>query len=56
MKKIRLGEGFVVFVIFFGIAVLDAIRSFDWLSMFFWLGTGALFILADNLRKPKENN
>jgi hypothetical protein len=57
MKRIQIGQGFIVFIIFFGIAVLDAIRSFDWLRTIFWIGVGSLFILADNMKKGgKENN
>jgi len=50
--NIRLGQGFVVFILFFGIALLDAIHHFDWLKTLFWLGTGLIFIIADNLKKP----
>jgi len=52
MKRIRLGQGFVVFILFFGIALLDALHKFDWLRIAFWLATGFIFILADNLKKP----
>jgi len=51
MKRIRLGQGFVVFILFFGIALLDAIHEFDWLKIVFWLATGLVFIIADNLDK-----
>ena len=52
MKKIRLGQGFIVFLLFFGIALLDALHTFDWLRIVFWLATGLVFIVADNLKKP----
>jgi hypothetical protein len=52
MKRIRLGQGFVVFILFFGIALLDALHTFDWLHIGFWLGTGCVFIIADNMKKP----
>ena len=51
MKKIRVGQGFAVFILFFGIALLDALHNFDWLKTVFWLATGLVFIIADNLRK-----
>jgi hypothetical protein len=51
MRKIRLGDGFIVFILFFGIALLDAVHSFDWLRIVFWLATGLVFIIADNLKK-----
>jgi hypothetical protein len=52
MNRIRLGQGFVIFILFFGIALLDAIHQFDWLKTLFWLATGCIFIIADNLKKP----
>jgi len=51
MKRIRFGQGFAVFILFFGIALLDALHNFDWLKIVFWLATGFIFIVADNLRK-----
>lgn len=51
MKRIRLGQGFAVFILFFGIALLDAIHEFDWLKSVFWLATGFVFVVADNLDK-----
>lgn len=54
MKKIRLGQGFTVFILFFGIALLDAVHSFDWLRIVFWLATGLVFIIADNLKKVER--
>jgi len=54
MKKIRLGPGFVIFILFFGIALLDAVHSFDWLRIVFWLATGLVFIIADNLKKVER--
>lgn len=38
---------FTVFILFFGIALLDAIRGGDRLRIVFWLGIAALFFLAD---------
>jgi hypothetical protein len=54
MKKIRLGQGFTVFILFFGIALLDAVHTFDWVRIVFWLGTGLVFIIADNLKKVER--
>jgi hypothetical protein len=53
MKKIRLGQGFLVFILFFGIALLDALHNFDWLRISFWLAIGLVFVLADNLKKAE---
>jgi hypothetical protein len=50
MSRIRFGTGFTVFVLFFGIAALDAIRTREWLRVAFWMAIGAVFLLLD--RKP----
>lgn len=36
-----------IFILFFGIALLDAIRGGAWLRILFWLVIGAVFFLAD---------
>jgi hypothetical protein len=36
-----------IFFLFFGIALLDAIRGGHWLRILFWLAVGTLFFLAD---------
>ena len=42
-----LRPGLAVFVLFFGIALLDALRGGHWLRAIFWLLIGALFWLLD---------
>jgi hypothetical protein len=54
MKRIRVSHGFLVFILFFGIALLDALHNFDWLQLSFWLAIGLVFILADNLKKTEK--
>lgn len=54
MRRIRFGQGFVVFILFFGIALLDAVHAFDWLQAGFWVATGFVFIIADNIKKEKR--
>lgn len=51
MKKIRLGTGFTIFILFFGIATLDAFQSHDWSNIVFWVAIGSVFLLLDNLNK-----
>jgi len=55
MKTIRAGTGFAVFVLFFGIALIEAFRDQKWLTGGFWVLMGLFFILADNLKSKKEN-
>ncbi len=54
MKRIRLGQGFVVFILFFSIALLDAVHHFDWLGVTFWLAIGGVFVLADNMKNAEQ--
>jgi len=54
MKKIRLRQGFMVFILFFGIALLEALHNFDWLRISFWLAIGLVFIIADNMKKAER--
>ena len=51
MKKIRLGSNFAVFLLFFGIATLEAIRTGNLLRIALWVVIGLVFLLADNLKK-----
>jgi hypothetical protein len=50
MKRIRLGTNFAVFVLFFGIATLEAFQTRNWLKAALWLAIGTAFLLADSLR------
>ena len=51
MKKIKLGTGFAVFLLFFGAALIDAIETRYWPRIIFWLVAGAVFVMSDNLKK-----
>jgi hypothetical protein len=54
MRRFHLGQGFTVFILFFGIALLEALHTFEWLRIVFWLAIGLVFIVADNLKKPAQ--
>ena len=45
---------FTIFLLFFGIALLDAIRGGHWARVAFWLAVGALFYLADRRQMVKR--
>ena len=51
MKKLKPGPGFTIFILFFGIAALDAFQTHNWSAIIFWLAIGVVFLLADNLKK-----
>jgi hypothetical protein len=39
--------GITIFILFFGIALLDALRGGAWARVAFWVVMGALFVLLD---------
>ena len=51
MKKIRLGTNFIVFLLFFGVATLEAFQTRNWIKAAFWMAIGFAFLVADNLKK-----
>ncbi len=51
MKKINVGANFAVFLLFFGVAALEAFQTHYWLKAGFWLAIGVVFLVADNLKQ-----
>jgi hypothetical protein len=51
MKSIKLGAGFAIFILFFGVAALEAFQTSNWLKAAFWAAIGIAFLVADNLKK-----
>ena len=49
---IRLGNNSVIFILFFGISLLEAFKSHQWVRAFLWLAIGLVFLGAD-LMKPR---
>jgi apolipoprotein N-acyltransferase len=56
MQRIRISTNFTVFLLFFGVALLEAIQSANWLRVAMWTGFGLLFLLADNLPWKKRKS
>lgn len=52
MKNIKLGTNFAIFVLFFGVAALEAFQTQNWLKALFWAAIGIVFLIADNARRP----
>ena len=53
MRQLRLGSNVTVFLLFFGIALLDAFQKGDWLRAMFWCGIGVVFLLADSPKRER---
>ena len=43
----KLGTNFAVFVLFFGVAAVEAVQTADWLKVVFWIAIGLVFLRAD---------
>ena len=51
MNRFRL-QGFTVFLLFFGVAVLESLETRNWIKAMFWLAIGTAFLIADMRHKP----
>lgn len=51
MKKIKFGTNFAVFILFFGVGILEAFQTSNWLKAVFWVAIGLVFLIADNLKR-----
>jgi hypothetical protein len=47
LSEVSMGPGLTVFILFFGIALLDALRGGEWPRVAFWLAVGALFFILE---------
>ena len=47
MKNFRFGTNFAVFIIFFGVATLDALQTQNWLRVTVFAALAALCLRAD---------
>ena len=54
MLRIKLGANFTVFLLFFGVAALEAFETRNWLKSIFWLAIGLVFLIGDNLKKGHQ--
>ena len=48
----RLGANTAIFILFFGISLLEAFQSHQWIKACLWLAIGVVFLRADII-KPK---
>jgi len=54
MKRIRLNANFAVFILFFGVATLEALQARNWMKSLFWLAIAIVFLVADNLKQGNK--
>ena len=48
MKNFNLGVNLAVFILFFGIALIEAFQKHNWVEALLFVLLGMIFILADN--------
>jgi hypothetical protein len=53
MKNLRLGSNFAVFLLFFGLSMLEAFQTRNWLRAAFWLAIATVFLYIDR-KRPHE--
>jgi hypothetical protein len=51
MAKLTFGTNFTIFVLFFGIATLEAFQTRNWLRAVLWLAVASVFLYADSKAK-----
>ena len=44
-----------VFILFFGVAVVEAIQTKNWLKVVFWFAMGLVFLLGDLIKKRTDS-
>ena len=54
MSSLRLGSNFAVFALFFGLALLEAFQSGNWLRAAFWLAIATVFLYADRKKGQEQ--
>jgi len=48
MRKLKIGVNFTIFVIFFGIGLIEAIQKNNWLEALLFFVLGIIFLRADD--------
>jgi hypothetical protein len=51
MRDFWPGTNVTVFLLFFGIALLDTMRGQGWFMAVFWIAIGLVFLRADSLKR-----
>ena len=47
------GTNITIFLLFFGLSLLEAVQARDWLKAVLWLAIGLVFLRADGLRRER---
>jgi hypothetical protein len=52
-KKLKFGTNFTIFLLFFGIATLEAFQTYNWLKAIFWVAIAIVFLYGDSKNNIK---
>jgi hypothetical protein len=53
MRRFALGTNVTIFLLFFGLSLIEALETRNWLKVAFWVAIGLVFLRADGLtRRP----
>jgi hypothetical protein len=47
MTGLKFGTNTAIFLLFFGVAVIEAVQTQNWLKVAFWVAISLVFLLAD---------
>jgi phosphatidylserine synthase len=50
---LKLPASFTVFLLFFGMSLLEAFRTRNWINAAFWIAIAAMFLIADGFKLRK---
>ena len=56
MKLLKLPASFTVFLIFFGVSLLEAFRTRNWINVAFWIFIAIMFLVADGMKLRRTHN
>ena len=51
---VRFGAGVTVFLLFFGVAALEAFQTRNWIKAAFWLAIGFVFLITDSQSRSQN--
>jgi hypothetical protein len=55
MSGIKLGTNFTIFLLFFGVAALEALQTRNWIKAVFWAALGIVFLVADTSQRTSHS-
>ena len=56
LNTVKFGAGVTVFLLFFGVAALEAFQTRNWIKAAFWLAIGLVFLITDSVSRSHEGS